>query len=85
MSRRWAYVVVAFVAVAATVVGVLALVHPAAFWLPGMARKSDAPPVWGVGFLAIPLILIALGLRRLWDRLAIHNEARHQRRRRKAG
>jgi len=84
MSRRWTYLLLGVAVIAATLVGVLTLVHPHAFWWPGAARKSDAPPVFGVGFLVIPVGLIVLGLRRLWNRLALDVEARHQRRQRKA-
>jgi hypothetical protein len=75
----------AVIGIAATVVGVAALTHPFGFWPYGAAHKSNGPPVWGVGFLVVPVVIAAIGLRRLWNDLTLDVELRRQRARHKRG
>jgi hypothetical protein len=65
------------------VLGVALLIHPVAGWLPGAAHKSDAPPVWGVGFLTVPVVLLVIAVRKAWDRWAIEVQVRLSRRARR--
>jgi hypothetical protein len=70
--------------VAATVAGLELLLHPTGGWYYGAARKADAAPVFGVGLLAWPLLLVAVGARRAWNVLWflwLEREVRRQRNR----
>jgi hypothetical protein len=77
------YVLTALMGVAALAIGLLFLVHPVAYWPYGAARGSDAPPAWGVGLLVFPVILVGLGVRRLWWALELDVEALRERRERR--
>jgi len=79
-SRRTA-VLLTVVGLAATVLGIVCLLHPVALWPFGAARKSNVPGVYGVGFLVVPIVLIAVALHRSWIDLELDVEARRRRRR----
>jgi hypothetical protein len=68
---------------AALAMGLLALCHPVAFWPFGLPRQGDAPPVWGVGLLAVPVVLAGLAARRAWWALSLELAAWRRRCRRR--
>lgn len=71
----------AILGVAALAVGLLSLWHPVAFWPFGVAHTSDAPPVFGVGILVFPVVLLGIAVRRIWWALSLDLEAWKQHRR----
>lgn len=68
--------------VGALAIGVISLRHPIVGWAYGQARKSDAPPVWDVGLLLVPVVLLGIVARRAWWSVAVSREVRRERRRR---
>jgi uncharacterized membrane protein len=86
MSRSRRRVAYYLLAVLATAVGLALLRHPIPFWPYGAARKSDAPPILGVGLLVVPIVVAGVGFWRLWDAVSLDVEAwREQRRRERNG
>lgn len=82
-KRIGSYAFTALLGVAALAVGLLSLWHPIAGWAFGEAHRSDAPPVWGVGLLVLPVVLLGLGIWRAWWTLELDLEAWRERRRRR--
>jgi lysylphosphatidylglycerol synthetase-like protein (DUF2156 family) len=81
--RIGSYALMALLGIAALAVGLLSLRHPIAGWAFGEAHKSDAPPVWGVDLLVVPVVLLGLVIwRALWT-TELDLEARRERRRRR--
>ena len=52
-------------------------------WAFGEAHRSDAPPVWGVGLLVLPVVLLGLAIWTLELDLEAWRERRRRRERRK--
>ncbi len=73
----------ALTASAALAVGLLSLWHPIAGWALGEAHRSAAPPVWGVGLLVLPVVLLGFGIWRAWWTLELDLEAWRERQRRR--
>jgi hypothetical protein len=57
-------------------------VHPHAAWLPGAVGGGDVPPVWDVGFLVVPVVVLGVALDRLGLALELDWLAWRTRRRR---
>jgi hypothetical protein len=78
------HLVTALIGVVALAIGILSLEHPIATWLYGGSRGADAPPVLGVDFLVIPVVLIGIMIRRIAFALELDLEAwrEHRQRRR---
>jgi hypothetical protein len=62
------------------VVGLAFLSHPIVGWPYGAAHKSDLPPMWGIGLLAVPVVLLGIAVWKLWDRWAAEVQVRLSRR-----
>jgi hypothetical protein len=58
-GRALSYLLIALGGAMALAIGLFSLAHPFAAWFPGEPRRSDLPPVWGVGLLVIPVVLSA--------------------------
>ncbi len=65
------HVLTVFLGVVAVAIGLFFLWHPIATWAFGVPRRSDAPPVLGVGILVVPVVLLGLAARRAWWALMI--------------
>lgn len=81
--RLRAYTLSALLGVAALAIGVLSLLHPVSGWAFGEAHRSDAPPIWGVGFLTVPIVLVGIAIWQAWWTITIDIEAWRRRRRRR--
>ena len=77
------YVLNGLLGVAALAIGLLSLLHPIAGWAFGEAHRSELPPVWGVGLLVLPVVLIGIAIWQAWWTVTIDIEAWRQRRRRR--
>jgi hypothetical protein len=77
------YAITVLMAIIALAIGLLSLAHPVARWAYGEPRRSDAPGVWGVDILVVPVVLIGIGAARMWFALELDFEAWRQRRRHK--
>lgn len=82
-GKALSYVLMALCGAVALAIGLFSLAHPFAAWFPGESRRSDLPPVWGVGLLVVPVVLIGLAAFRTWWTLELDLEAWRARRRRK--
>ena len=82
-SRAAGYAVAVIVGVLATAIGLAFLRHPVAGWAFGIARSSDAPPVFGICFLVVPVVLVGVALRRIWEALSLDVEISRKRHERK--
>lgn len=71
------------VGIVCAALGVAFLIHPVVGWPYGAAHKSDAPPIWGVGFLAVPIVLLGIGAWKVWERWAVEVQVRLSRRARR--
>lgn len=64
--------------------GVVALLHPVAGWLPGQARKSSIPPVVGVGGIVVPCAVVMFVGWRAWFHMSLWRATREVERARAA-
>jgi hypothetical protein len=62
------------------IVGLAFLRHPIVGWPYGAAHKSDVPPLWGVGLLAVPVVLLGVAVWKAWTRWAVEVQVRLSRR-----
>jgi len=82
-SRAVTYMLLAIAGVLALAIGLLSLAHPFAAWFPGESRRSDLPPVLGVGLLVLPAMLVGMAVYRIGWTLELDIEAWRERRRRR--
>jgi hypothetical protein len=83
VRRIGSYALMALLGVASLAVGLLLLWHPVAGWAFGEAHRSDAPPVWGVGLLVVPVVLLGFVIWRAFWNLELDLETWRERRRRR--
>ncbi len=69
-------------AVVALTIGLAFLHHPISGWSYGIPQRSEAAPVLGVGFIVVPVVVVGLGLRRIWYAGVVAIEVRRQQHRR---
>lgn len=65
----------------ATAIGLLSLWNPVVARAAGLPHWSDAPPVWGVGMLVVPIALLGRAAYDAWWTAEIDLAARRERRR----
>ena len=79
MRRATIYALAVALALVAAAIGLAYLKHPIAGLAFGVPRRSDAPPVVGVGFLLVPVVVVGLGLKLVWQTLSLRLEVLRQR------
>jgi H+/Cl- antiporter ClcA len=80
-SKRWRTILpVVVVGAVCGIFGLAFLRHPIVGWPYGAAHKSDLPPLWGVGLLAVPVVLLGVAVWKAWDRWAVEVQVRLSRR-----
>ena len=84
LSRAASWAGILLAALVALTLGLAFLKHPIAGWAYGIPRRSDEPPALGVSLLVVPVVLAAVGMRRLWRALAVDLEGVRQWRKRRA-
>jgi hypothetical protein len=84
LRRAAALAAIAVVGLVSLTAGLAFLKHPVAGWAYGIPHRSDEPPVLGLGLLVVPVVLVGVGIWRLWEVFAVDLEVVRQRRERRA-
>ena len=81
MLTRRSWLVLVVIAVLVGWAGLWLMIdHPVLAWLPGQARKSALPPLFGACLLGFPLAIGVMGTCELWFELSLARAARHMKR-----